>query len=58
VTTRWPRRSDTVTCTRSLLIRGPNGYARAIQEGEHVLRGDAIIGKHHAYFARRRWWQR
>jgi hypothetical protein len=52
------RRPDTVACTRSLLLRGANGHARVIQEGEHVLRGDPIIGKHRDHFARRRWWQR
>ena len=49
------RRSDMVLCTRSLLVRGPNGYARAIQEGDQVRRGDPIIRSHRAYFARRRW---
>jgi hypothetical protein len=36
------RRSDTVLCIRSLVIRDPRGYARVIQEGEHVRRGDPI----------------
>jgi hypothetical protein len=55
---RLRRRSDTVLCTRSLLLRGPHGYARVIQEGEHVRRGDPIIRSHRAYFGRRRWWPR
>ena len=51
------RRADTVACTRSLLFRGPNGYARVFQEGEHVSRSDPITRTHHAYSERRRWWQ-
>jgi hypothetical protein len=42
-----------VLCTRSLLFRGPNGYARAIQEGDQARRGDPITRTHRACFARR-----
>jgi MOSC domain-containing protein YiiM len=52
------RRSTTVTCTRSLLIRGPNGCARVIQEGEQVRRGDPITRTYRKYFTPRRWWSR
>ena len=48
------RRSEMVLCTRSLLIRGPNGSARVIQEGEHVRRNDPITRQYRAYFERRR----
>jgi MOSC domain-containing protein YiiM len=51
------RRSDTVLCMRSLVIRDPRGYARVIQEGEHVRRGDPITRRHRAHFGRRRWWR-
>ncbi len=50
------RRSGMVLCTRSLVIRSPNGWARVIQEGEQIRRDDPITRTHRAYFARRRWW--
>lgn len=47
------RRSDMVRCTRSLVIRGPDGWAGVIQEGEHVRRNDPITQRYRGYFERR-----